>query len=1188
MANRGQLEGQQLGNYRLVTLLGQGSYAEVYLGQHVRLELQAAIKVLHTHLVSSEAKRFQHEAEMIAQLAHPAIVRILDYDVQDSVPFLVMDYAPGGSLRRNYPKGSQMPLPPLIASMKQVAAALQYAHDHKVIHRDVKPENMLVGRYNEILLSDFGLFSLTSSTTSLHIQGAAGTIAYMAPEQIEGHPCTASDQYSLGVVVYEWLCGVRPFEGSMTEVMLQHLRTPPAPLRERAPTLSAKIEQVVLQALAKDPTARFDRVLDFALALEEAYRTEASSAQTVVELSSASLTEDRHAPKHNLPAQLTSLIGREREVAATRTLLSRPEVRLLTLTGTGGVGKTRLALQVATEVLADFPDGISFVSLAPISDSEFVVPTIAQTLGVKEIAEQPLLDQLKASLREKQFLLLLDNFEQVVSAAVQVADLLAACPELKVVVTSRESLHVRGEQEFAVPPLAIPDLKHIPDLVTLSQYEAVALFLSRAQSIKPDFQMSDANARAVAEICIRLDGLPLAIELAAARSKLLSPQALLARLTQGLALLTSGARDVPGRQQTLRNTIAWSYHLLDAEEQRLFRRLSVFVGGSTLQAIEAICTMLYDGVGYVLEGVSSLLDKSLLQQTEHEEEEPRLILLETIREYGLERLHENEEAKVCQQAHALYYLILAEEAEPHLKGAQQVRWWGRLEREQENMRAALAWLIGQKEGELALRLSGALWWFWYIHGDWSEAWRWLEAALGLPQAQGRTAGRAKALYGASLLAHRLGNLDALPMIEESAALYRELKEKQGLAQTLSILGLRMSAHGEAIAARKLLDESVVLAYEVGDGWILAYVLYNFGKFMHAQGDFKSARHSFEESIRLYRELKDSHELSGPLHELAQIAVREGNLTQSATLTLESLTLARELNNRPDLTRALYWLAVTKLMQGDAEQTITLLEENLVLARELDDKHQIGNTLLTLGDLTIYRGDLIQAETRVKESLSLFRDLRDKFRIALALSALGDIKRRQGDLTQARILFTEGVLLADEVGSQTSLGWNLIGLARITADEGQPEHAAHWFGAAESWLSSREMDPFQRADYERAVGGIRAQLGEKVFGTAWAVGRSMAQEQALTTQDQAVMLLASLTGLPSTPSAKPSPLYPDGLTAREVEVLRLVAHGITNEQVADQLIISPRTVNTHLTAIYSKIGVSSRSGATRYAIEHHLV
>src|SRR5215472_635192 len=395
--------GQQLGNYQLVSLLGQGGYAEVYLGQHLRLSLQAAIKVLHAHLTGSEAEHFQQEAETIAALVHPGIVRVFDYDVQDGVPFLVIDYAPGGTLRRRYPKGNLVPLPVIVSTVKQVADALQYAHEQKFIHRDVKPENMLLGRRQEVLLSDFGIATIAHSTASLGVgtEGASGTLAYMAPEQIEGHPRAASDQYALGVVVYEWLCGERPFEGSVSELIAQQLSMPPPPLHERMPAIPVEVEQVVLRALTKDPKARFAGVQDFALALEGA-STGASPGATRLMLASGYYAEARHTIKHHLTAYLTPLIGREQEIVETCAVLRRPEVRLVTLTGTGGIGKTRLALQVATELVADFDGGVSFVSLAPISDPELVIPTIAQTLDVKESGTQPLMDHLKAYLQDKQ------------------------------------------------------------------------------------------------------------------------------------------------------------------------------------------------------------------------------------------------------------------------------------------------------------------------------------------------------------------------------------------------------------------------------------------------------------------------------------------------------------------------------------------------------------------------------------------------------------------------------------------------------------------------------------------------------------------------------------------------------------------------------------------------------------------
>jgi predicted ATPase/class 3 adenylate cyclase len=493
---------------------------------------------------------------------------------------------------------------------------------------------------------------------------------------------------------------------------------------------------------------------------------------------------------NNLPIQPTPFIGREKEVAAVRQLLRREDVYLVTLTGPGGTGKTCLALQVAAELSDLFADGIYCVDLAPICDPALVIAAIMQSLSIGEVGGQLLVERLKDDLQRKQMLLLLDNFKQVVSAALQVADLLATCPQLKVIVTSRVVLHVQAEQEFFVPPLSLPDPNQLPDLAALSQYEAVALFIRRAQSVMPDFQVTNTNAHAVAEICVRLDGLPLAIELAAARMKLLSPEALLVRLDQPLHVLTSGPRDVPARQQTLRNTIAWSYQLLNAREQRLFRQLSVFAGGCTMEAIEALCTSLGSTSESILDGVTSLVDKSLLQHVEQPAgEEPRFVMLETIREYALERLKSLGETEVVRRAHAAYFLRLAEEAEQGMAGPQQALLLERLEREHGNLRAAMQWSLEHaEEGKaMALRLGGALLSFWYVRAYFSEGRDFLERALTLSDAVAAPV-RAKALRTPSQLHDALGSLDrAAAFCEESLVLYRELADTLGIASCLHLL-----------------------------------------------------------------------------------------------------------------------------------------------------------------------------------------------------------------------------------------------------------------------------------------------------------------------------------------------------------------------------------------------------------------
>ncbi|HEX6478919.1 MAG TPA: NB-ARC domain-containing protein [Ktedonobacteraceae bacterium] len=464
---------------------------------------------------------------------------------------------------------------------------------------------------------------------------------------------------------------------------------------------------------------------------------------------SIQLTKPEPVPQHNLPVQLTTLVGRKQDAATVVALLRRPHVRLLNLIGTAGIGKTRLAIQVAMDLLDDFADGVYFVSLAYIRSPHLVLPAIAQTLGLKEKESQPITHLLQAYLCQQQILLVLDNFEQVVTAAPLLGELLAACSSLKLLVTSREVLHLRAEQQFAVPPLAVPNLEPFPTVESLTQYAAVDLFIQRAQAVKHDFQLHEANASAIVEVCRRLDGLALAIELAAAHIKVLSPQALLARLDHQLQVLSGGAWDLPERQQTLRHTIQWSYNLLNAHEQRLFKRLSVFVGGSTVEAVEALYEILDDEEANVLEMITSLLDKSLLQTRKQGDGEQRLLMLEMIREYGLDLLATSGEIEAAHQSHALYYLRLVEGAEPEFWGPQQAVWFNRLEHERGNLRKALNWLLERgdvgKNIEVALRMGAALWWFWLRRAHFSEGAFLMERALAIAHTHVSVQVRAKAL-----------------------------------------------------------------------------------------------------------------------------------------------------------------------------------------------------------------------------------------------------------------------------------------------------------------------------------------------------------------------------------------------------------------------------------------------------------
>jgi predicted ATPase len=558
-------------------------------------------------------------------------------------------------------------------------------------------------------------------------------------------------------------------------------------------------------------------------------------------LASSQTTGTKQAFMYSLPVSLTSLVGREQEVAQICAWLHRPEVRLLTLTETGGVGKTRLALAIAQHVLGEFPDGVYFVTLAPVSDPGWVTATIAQALSLWEAGDRPLLEQVREYLREKHLLLLLDNFEQVVAAAPQVTDVLTSCPHVSVLVTGRAALHLSGEHEFAVSPLAVPDLAQLPVLADLARVATVRLFVERAQAVKADFQLTGANAHTIAEICIHLDGLPLAIELAAARIKLLPPQALLKRLSHQLDLLTSGAHDLPSRQQKLRNTIQWSYDLLSPQEQGLYRKLSVFVDGCTLEAAEAVCGAGSHQAMEVLERVASLVDKSLLQQAEQVGDEPRLIMLEAIREFGLERLAAHREGEAARDAHASYYLWLAEEAEPYLVRAEQGEWLDRLEREHENLRAALSWLIERGDRETALRLAGALWRFWWMHGHLSEGRGFLEGMLPAPHTVAASI-RAKALVGAGVLTGAQGYYaQAETLCAEGLRLFRELEDQRGISTALWMLGRVAYNRSQYAVARTVAEEALALSRQTGDAWGITSSLENLTSVALDEGKYDEAR-----------------------------------------------------------------------------------------------------------------------------------------------------------------------------------------------------------------------------------------------------------------------------------------------------------------------------------------------------------
>lgn len=960
------LIGSTVSHYRVIEKLGGGGMGVVYKAEDTDLGRFVALKFLPDDIAHDfqALARFQREARAASALNHPNIVTIYELGHLHGTHYIAMEMICGETLRTLISSGP-LPFRKAIAVATQVADALAKAHEIGLVHRDLKPENLMVAEDGTAKILDFGLAKLRErplDSDSPTIVGSItdpgtvmGTLGYMSPEQANGGDVDfRSDQFSFGAVLYEIINGHAAFPGNgRAEIMAAILRDHPESVPSPKLQAPAPFFWILERCLAKDPNERYASTRDLArdLATVRELRLDPSPRRIAARLS-------------NMPVQRTAFIGRERELVNLRELLNCQDVRLVTLTGPGGIGKTRLALQIVSELDDSFAGGVCFVSLSAVAGNEGLTTAIMQSIGLREVAGESSRETLREYVRAlvQPLLLLLDNFEHLISASAEIADLLTLNANLRIVVTSQAPLHVYGEHEFPVPPLGVPNVRSAltsPD--ALSHFPAVALFAERAKAVKHDFAITKENATAISAICTRLDGLPLAIELAASRIKLLSPATLQARLESSLNVLTGGARDLPLRQQTLRATVNWSYSLLNTAEQSLFRRLSVFIGGCTLEAAEAVCDTKSDLGLDLLDGMASMVDKSLIQQIEETRAEARFLMLSTIREYALERLAESGEEFATRRAHAAYYVVLAEECGEELSTHPERA--ERFDNEHQNFRAALEFLIRTGDADWGMRLGSALFHFWELRELFAEGrtfWDRLLKLQGLVQLKMR----ARLLFCAAVFAGAQGDfVSAQKLLEESLQVCRDLGDQRGVAVALNALGVNAREHedlesacslfeqcvanwrdlgspidtaralsnlanvvrlqGDYARSHTLYDECLAIFHATGDSTGVAWTLNYLGDLVQESVDFIAARSYYEQSLSAFRQLGDGWGIASALCDLARLSAAQTKHQDAERLYGESIRMFQSLGHKRGIARVLECFAVSAAAQSRAEQSLRL-------------------------------------------------------------------------------------------------------------------------------------------------------------------------------------------------------------------------------------------------------------------------
>ena len=1006
--------GDHFGRYEIRGVLGAGGMGEVLRAWDPRLGREVAVKRIGTAMENSPSAlaRFEQEAKAASALNHPNIVTVYDIGEENGQPFIVMELLEGQSLRSFL--GGSVSLETMMRLALQISDALAAAHERGIVHRDLKPDNIFVTRQGVAKILDFGLARICQPDSEENSDGATverltgsgvfiGTLGYAAPEMLSGATADMrADIFSFGAILYEMFSGRPVFRRkTAAETLAATLRDDPPPVSIARDDLPAAIVKLLSRCLQKDPANRYANSGQVRDVLRQTVDSRVESRTEVAPVRRA---------RKPLPAPRTPLLGREREVEKITALITRDGARLITLTGAGGCGKTRLSLGVAAELQSHFRGEIFFVSLATINDPTAVGVAIARAMDITLGATDSPVAAVAAdiNLSASPALLILDNFEQVMGAAADVSELVAACPSVSVLITSRELLRLYGEHDVAVRPLPVPDPEIHRTAEMIAAVPSVALFVGRAKAVDPTFRLTEEDVPAVAEICRRLDGLPLALELAAARVRMMPPRALLARLDQRLQVLTSGPRDSPDRQHTLRRTIDWSYGLLNAAEQTLFRRLSVFAGGFTLEAAEAVGDPFGKLETDLVDSVGSLVDKSLLQRQEGESNERRFFMLQTIREYAISLLSESADEEPARQAHAAYLLILGEEGARVLATAESPEWLARLAREHDNFRAALDWLVAKGNAAWGLRMALALFYFWERGDHLAEGRRRLNTLLEIAGENHDEGLRARALHAVGIFAAALRDHgDAVMRIEMGLALHRRRGDRNGVAVGHNALGSQYTELEDYSRAARHLEDALVTWEEVGNQSGYARSLSNLAFVRRKQGQYAEARRLHEEAAARFDRLEDR------------------------------LSSAWARNHQGDVARD----------QQSFDEATTHYRSALEMFRSLKDDWGTASSIADLGTVACQLGDTTGAAASYREALLLYSRLGHRRGIARILESMSILAAQVGASARALILSSAAAQLRQS-----------IGLPGPLTDELE---LSKWMGAARSSLPPADGEAAER-------------------------------------------------------------------------------------------------------------------------------